>query len=200
MNRQDLRGYFKELLNRSDCSDAQCDQFIALGIRRIERTLRTPVLEKTQPYISDGTGEFPIPNNYIETIGLYYNDLRLERVTDSDAGLRAVTGTPSVYWREGPLFIIRSKPPAGETVKLRYYSEFTDPVIDSDEPAEWAIYSDAIIYSALLYAADFFVDDRKPLFAESFNTIISEIAQASERDEFSGRDLRLSSPFSGVDY
>ena len=200
MTRAELRAYFKELLNRSDCTDTQADQFINLGIRRLERILRVPTMERRIVYTSSGDGVYPIPNDYLELIGLFHADRRLEKTTSSDAFIRPVSGEPSVFWREGPNFIIRPKPAADEQVVLIYYGEFEDFADDGYETFESAVYPDAIIYSALTFAADFFIDERKPLFVDSLSQALTEIQASADKDALAGHDLRLSSPYQGLDY
>lgn len=200
MTRAELRAYFKELLNRSDCTDIQADQFINLGIRRLERILRVPTMERRIVYTSSGDGVYPIPNDYLELIGLFHANRRLERVTSSDAFLRPDSGDPAVFWREGPNYIVRPKPASGEEVVLIYYGEFEELGDEGYETFESAVYPDAIIYSALTFAADFFIDERKPLFVDSLSQALTEIQASAEKDALAGHDMRLSSPYSGLDY
>lgn len=200
MTRGELRAYFKEILNRSDCTDEQADRFIGLGVRKLERTLRVPTLERSHTYISDGTGSFAIPANYLAIIGLFHKDRRLERVSGSDAFRFPSDSCPSVFWREGPYLKVRGYPPSGDEVVLRYYGEFEEFGNDNYETVEMAVYPDAMVYAALLFAADFYMDERKPFFETEFNRILLEIQASAEADEFKGGDLRLGNPYAGVDY
>lgn len=200
MTRGELREYFKDILNRTDCTDALADRFIEFGIRQLERSMRTPTMERTLDYEISETGEYLLPNTFLELIGLFVDGVRLRRVSGSDGGLYNTESEPSVFWREGGNLIIRGIPKAGSAVKLLFYNEFENLGTDEQETLELAIYPDAIVYSALTYAADFFLDERKPLFAATLTTIVNQIQGQVEKDEFAGRDLRIGNPYQGIDY
>ena len=57
---------------------------------------------------------------------------------------------------------------------------------DSDENALAAASSDLIIYGALSYAADYFLDERGPLFEQRYSQCMAEIQEQANSAEQSG--------------
>jgi len=57
---------------------------------------------------------------------------------------------------------------------------------DSDENALAASASDLIIYGMLSYAADYYLDERGPIFDQKYQQFLFEIQQQSDEEELSG--------------
>jgi hypothetical protein len=189
MNKGDIRSHFKALLNRSDCSDTLADTFVDQSIARIQRTLRIPSMEKQQSYtISAATTLLVLPNDFLEIINLYYDNTSLTRVPLNqimeykDAG---ENGTPKFFTREASTLLIYPHPTSG-SVKLNYYGQFADMTSDSDENALAQASSDLIIYGALSYASDYYLDERGPLFEQKFVQFLAEIQEQANDAETSG--------------
>jgi hypothetical protein len=189
MNKGDIRSHFKALLNRSDCSDTLADTFVDQSIARIQRTLRIPSMEKQQSYtISAATTLLVLPNDFLEIINLYYDNTSLTRVPLNqimeykDAN---ENGTPKFFTREGSSLLIYPHPTSG-SVKLNYYGQFADMTSDSDENALAQASSDLIIYGALSYASDYYLDERGPLFEQKFIQFLAEIQEQANDAETSG--------------
>ena len=189
MNKGDIRTHFKALLNRSDCTDALADTFVDQSIARIQRTLRIPSMEKQQSYtISSSTTLLVLPNDFLEIIDLYYDNTSLTRVPLSqimeykDAN---ENGTPKFFTREASTLLIYPYPTSG-SVKLNYYGQFADMTTDSDENALAAASSDLMIYGALGYAADYYLDERGPVFEQRFVQFLTEVQEQANDAETSG--------------
>lgn len=189
MNYGNLRTHFKALLNRSDCTDALADTFIDQAITRIQRTLRIPVMEKTQTYsISNQTGSIVVPSDMLDIIDLYFDKTVLVRLPlhnmleAKDAG---EAGTPKFFTRENSNLLIYPEPTTG-TVTLNYYGEFAAMSSDSDENMLAKIGSDLICYAALGYAADYYLDERTAVFEEKFGTFMRELQEQANAAEQSG--------------
>lgn len=189
MNKGDIRSHFKALLNRSDCSDTLADTFVDQSIARIQRTLRIPSMEKQQSYtISSSTTLLVLPNDFLEIINLYYDSTSLTRVPLShimeykDAN---ENGTPKFFTREGSTLLIYPYPTSG-SVKLNYYGQFADMTADSDENALAAASSDLMIYGALSYASDYYLDERGPVFEQRFVQFLTEVQEQANDAETSG--------------
>jgi len=189
MNKGDIRTHFKALLNRSDCSDNLADTFVDQSIARIQRTLRIPSMEKQQSYtLSAATTLLVLPNDFLEIIDLYYGNTSLTRVPLNqimeykDAN---ENGTPKFFTREGSSLLIYPHPTSG-SVKLNYYGQFADMTSDSDENALAQASSDLIIYGALSYASDYYLDERGPLFEQKFVQFLAEIQEQANDAETSG--------------
>jgi hypothetical protein len=189
MNKGELRTHFKELLNRSDCSDALADTFIDQSITRIERNLRVPMMEKVYSYaISVATDELTIPNDFLEAINLYYDNTTLNRVSMTrflDISDANENGTPRYFTRQGSKFKIYPIPTTGNIV-LNYYASLPAMASDTDENDLALIASDLIIYGALSFAADYFFDERGQLFDGRFTQIFDQIQTHADDAETSG--------------
>ena len=83
-------------------------------------------------------------------------------------------GQPQFYTRIGNLFQFRPAPALDTELTLYYYGEFEQFTGDSDETVLSLIAPDLLIYGALSYAADYFMDDR----AQAFEGRYGQIAQA----------------------
>lgn len=189
MNKGELRTHFKELLNRSDCSDALADTFIDQSITRIERNLRIPTMEKTYSYtISAATDEVTIPNDFLEAINLYYENTSLNRVSMSrflDLSTGDENGTPRYFTRQGGKFKLYPIPTSG-TLVLNYYAVFPAMASDTDQNDLALIASDLIVYGALSFAADYFLDERGQLFDGRFTQIFEQVQSQADDAETSG--------------
>jgi hypothetical protein len=189
MNKGELRTHFKELLNRSDCTDALADTFISQSITRLERNLRIPAMEKTHTYtISSSTTELTIPVDFLEIIGLHHGNTNLSRLSlakfiEAEAGNE--NGTPKFFCRQVDKFSIYPYPTSGSAI-LTYYASLPALVADSDTNSLTAVASDMIVYGALVYAADYFLDVRGQLFEGKFQQGVGEIQSYAHDDEISG--------------
>ena len=189
MNKGEIRAHFLALLNRTDCSDALADTFIDQSITRIERVMRIPPMEKSIDYtISAQTTFLTIPNDFLEITGLYHGSTNLVRV--SLAKFIEITqggevGTPRVFTREADKIKIYPYPTSG-TVTMNYYASFPEMTLDSDQNDLALIGSDLIIYGALSYASDYFLDERGQVFEGKFVTGVTEIQQQANDAETSG--------------
>ena len=189
MNKGAIRTHFKELLNRSDITDSLADTFISQSITRIERTLRIPPMERRQAITIDAqVSHVVVPNDLLEMIDVYYAFTVLSRIplhemlSMKDVGQ---TGTPRHFSIQGENLLLYPEPTVG-TLTISYYGEFTAMTSDSDENALAKTASDIIIYGALGYAADYYLDERAQTFDGKFGQMMTEIQEQANEAEQSG--------------
>ena len=191
MNKGELRSHMLALLNRSDCTDALANTFLDQAIARIERTLRVPSMEQQHIYTIDsasGVSQLFIPSNLIEMVDIHADGRALVRLPGHEmveAQKTGAIGNPIHFTRVQGVLKIHPKPTSG-LVYLNYYGEFTDLVNDSDTNSLTNIASDLIIYTALGYASDYFLDERGPLFDQKAGAFIAEIQGQADSAETSG--------------
>ena len=177
MNKGALRTHFKALLNRSDCLNALADTFIDQGISRIQRVLRIPSMEAIQTYaISSQTGSIALPATALEVIDIYHNNSALTRVPLHEMLAMKATGqagTSLHFTQQGTTILLFPEPPSG-TVHVSYYGPFAAMTADSDENALAATSADLIMYAALSYAGDYFLDERGPIFEQKYGQFLAE--------------------------
>ena len=177
MNKGALRTHFKALLNRSDCLNALADTFIDQGISRIQRVLRIPSMEAIQTYaISSQTGSIALPATALEVIDIYHNNSALTRVPLHEMLAMKATGqagTSAHFTQQGTTILLFPEPPSG-TVNVSYYGPFATMTADSDENSLAATSADLIMYAALSYAGDYFLDERAPIFEQKYGQFLAE--------------------------
>lgn len=201
----EVRTKFKDLLNNTLCTDALADHFIELAAKRISRSIKIKTLEKTLTTVVDGSylGYITKPSDYRSII-----EIRVDTGTDEYRLLRESTdeamtykydagALPKVWFREEDKFYIYPTPREGDTVKLRYHMALAIPVSDASSDVYSTELEDLVIYTALIYAADHFVDDRKPAFEQTASELASEIDGEERADDMGGTDIRVTSPYQG---
>lgn len=203
MNYGDIKSHFNDLLNRSDITATLTTRFIDQGISRIQRQLRTPLNENLNTYtISSQTGSFTLPNDFLEIISLYYDEYELQRIPM--AKYRAVAtnptaGNPTTFTRQQSNLLVHPQPTTGSLV-LYYYGEFAPMSADSDENALAAVAPDLIIYAGLTYAADYYLDERAPIFEQKFNQFLTEIQEQANDQEMNGGIQAIQPTYTYTDY
>ena len=191
MNKGEMRAHFIALLNRSDCPDALANTFIDQGMGRILRTLRIPSMEKKQSYsVSSAGGLYSVvlPSDLIETIDIYHDGVGLVRLPMHEMVANQKTGTlgsPEFFTREQGTFLLYPMPTSG-TLFINYYGELPAITSDSDSNSLTILAADAIIYTALSYAADYFLDERGALFDGKSVAFVNEIQEQADTAESSG--------------
>ena len=189
MNYGDLKSHFNDLLNRSDITAALTTRFIDQGIARIQRQLRTPLNEIKKDYsITVQTENLTLPTDFLEIISLYSGQYELQRITMNkyrELADSAVQGKPQVFVREQQNLKLHPQPSSG-TVTLYYYGEFDAMSADSDENKLAQVAPDLIIYAALTYAADYYLDQRAEIFEQKYQQFLTEIQEQANDQELNG--------------
>ena len=189
MNFGDLKTHFEAVLNRSDITAALTTTFIGQGIARIQRQLRSPINERKAEYtISSTTSSVILPNDFLEIISLYMGKHELKRISMSryrELFEANATGNPQCFTREQQRLLLYPQPTSG-TLTLYYYCDFPALVNNADENDLTAVASDLVIYSALTYAADYFLDERSAIFEQKFNQFLAELQEQANDQELNG--------------
>ena len=194
MNYGSIRSHFKALLNRSDITDALADTFLDQGIARIQRSLRIPAMEKRYNYtVAAFTPHVLVPNDFLEVISISHDNHELERLPMSEMLDRKKTGEsgdPHFFTREGGRFLLSPEPTSG-TVTVYYYGQFAEMTDDNSENILAKVASDLIIYSALTYAADYYLDERAALYEQKYVQFLTEIQEQANDAETTGTLQRI---------
>jgi hypothetical protein len=198
MNYGELKDYFLELLNRNDITDTQTDLFISLGLRRIERLLRTPMQRPSISFTvpADWDGGFGIPDDYLGFYYLKVNGIPISRISTNSAG-KPYPGTPSEFYMDRGKFMFRPTLVEGDVIDFGYYQEFPQGVSAESYTNYSVVITDLVVYAALIYAADLFVDVRKADFSNSFTEFMNEVQLMADRDEMSG-GVYVRNPYEGT--
>jgi len=181
MNYGEIRTQFKAILNRRDCSNALADTFLNQSLLRCTRELRTPAQEaETSLTVGATFTGFPVPADIIQAITFMVDTVSgqkrkleyqsLARFLEMDV----YVGSPAYYTRIGNNYQFRPVPAEDTVLTLYYYGEFEQFSDDNATTVLSLIAPDLLIYGALAYAADYFMDDRSEAFEGRYN----QIAQA----------------------
>jgi hypothetical protein len=187
-----LRDHFNQILNRDDCSDTLSDLFISMGVRRVERLLRTPLQKYIKTWVipSDFTGSLSVPNDYIGMVELRVDDTSVPRIVGHQTELK--TGFEFLNGQLKFNFTIDE----GSIVTLEYYAEF-DKDVGPNDYTTWSLtISDLAIYAALVFAADYFMDVRKPDFQSTMVSLTTEVQDMADVDAMSGGGMSIT-PYGG---
>ena len=200
-----LRTHIKDVMNRTDLTDALIDTFIDQTLSRIQRLLRIPSMEKTATQtVAGGYDGFVIPNDFLEIISIRAQGQPICRKLEYSefVALSTVEGTPTVFTREPATnrFVLHPVPSSGTVLELKYYGEFTALSTDSSTNEISDIGEDLLVYGVLSYLADYFVDERKTLFESSFQNFLTEIKTQSTDEAFAGASLAISGAYRYTDY
>jgi hypothetical protein len=181
MNFKQVRDKVAGLLNRNDATDALLKDFVSMAQGRIERTLRTPGQER----ISVSTGnalasedEIILPQDFLSLKHLYSGDTLLSNKDLSHfLRLPKSTGTPQYYCRIGGSFLVKPAVPLGTSVYMIYYGAQPELVNDTDTNLFTTVLADLLIYCALAFASDYFVDDRVTGFEARYEMLFGEVVE-----------------------
>jgi len=189
MNYGDIKTHFKDILNRSDITDAQTERFLDQGITRIQRQLRTPASERTlETTITSQTATLTLPADFIELISLYHSTNELTRIPMSryrELSGDVYAGKPLYFARQGEKLYLYPEPSDGKMV-MYYHAEFNPMTADSDENILAKMASDLIIYAGLTYASDFFMDERTSTFEARYQQFLLELQEQANDQEMNG--------------
>lgn len=207
MNKAALRTQFKNLLNRNDCSNNLADTFLDQALGRIQRTLRVPSMEKvnTITFSDSLPSSFILPDDFLEFISLYFDGPSGGgRLTYVPMGTfveipKNTGGTPKYFTRIGAEVKVKPLPSQDTSLTLLYYGEIPDFTDDTSSNFLSEIAPDLLIYGALSYAADYFVDERKQAFEEVYARTFSDLVAQSASLEFSGGEMSIQ-PMYNIDY
>lgn len=191
MNYGELREQFLELLNRDDCTDTLADRFIQMGLRRIERVLRTPLQRVVQTTTVGTTfdGALGIPTDFLGLHQIRVNGYAIPRLINAQ---RDKDG----FYVEGVEFVFTLPLGAGDEIEIEYYNEFDVSPSLSTTTGYSLVMGDVVIYAALIYAADHFLDNRKADYDATFKGLVSELQAMADQDEMSGGSMVIS-PYGG---
>lgn len=186
----------KNILGRNDITDVLADTFIAQAFARIQRTLRVPAMERINEYTTvAGQFSLPIPSDFLNLKHLYSGSRALTFVpVGTMLGRSPGTGAPQNYTRIGAELRLWPTPPAGTKVSLVYHGEFPELDLDTDTNFVSDIAPDLLIYGALAYAADHFMDDRKQLFEDTFARTYAELEEQGRLTEMEQDGMAIQPP------
>jgi hypothetical protein len=195
-----MRQTFIDLLNRTDSQDpdaALVKGFFDSSIQRTQREVRAPCMEVVATIDTDtAVSALAVPVDWLQSKALVWDDgSDGGEVDEVELGTyyrrkNEVLAVPTMYVRQGPVFLINSAIPAGCEAYLIYYGENAPLVNDTDETILAKVAPDLIIYGALTYAADYYTDDRKDTWEAKWQFFREQIQSQATEGESEGIGCR----------
>lgn len=184
----DVKNQFLGLLNRRDITPSLVNTFMSYGIQRIQRELRVPSMEQVGYYETDGGSTVVVPSDLLEVIAIYTNDqTNRQKLIRTDLqtiiNYSNIPGTPKFYFRERDKFMIGPYPPSGTKIWIHYYADASSLSADSDVNWLTEAAPALLVYAALSYACDYFLDDRKQMFEGSYLQVADQLTFMAQQDE-----------------
>lgn len=180
MTYAELKAQFNAILNRTDITDSLTTIFINQAQTRAQRSLRIPAQETVATTtVTDGFIGTAVPTDFMQTIAMIADSngsnieyVPLSRFYEIDDD---TTGVPKYFTRRGATFLFKPTPTTDSTITHLYYGELTPLVLDADETVISTVAPDLIIYGALSYAADYFLDERGANFEQRYQSIADDL-------------------------
>ena len=108
-------------------------------------------------------------------------------------------GSPLHFCRQRNQILLHPQPTTGNVI-MDYYAEFAELSSDSDTNGLTSAGSDLLIYTALGYAADYFLDERAPTFEAKSGQFLAEIQSQADTSDQSGVSQVIRPTHSYEDY
>lgn len=201
MNYGDLKARLRGLINRSDMTDELAAQFVTMAQARLDRWPQVdPLKYAPRPAFQEkyvrftlepdefNPGSFKLPNDFLQILSLHCEDVEAERVSTSKfiKYPSTASGVPTVFMQAGHLIHLRPVPPEGTMIYMLYFGTVSPLEEDTDQNAWTVSASDALLYGAAAYAADYFEDERFPRFETRFKEALLELQDQTINESLSG--------------
>lgn len=190
----DVKNQFLGLLNRRDITPSLVTTFMTYGIQRIQREIRCREMEKLTSVTTDGTSQINAPTDLLEVISINTNDtVNVHKLVRCDLqtilNYSKYPGQPRFYYLQDGKFSLGPYPPNGTTVWINYYANAT--TLSADTDTNWLTEKAPalLIYAALSYACDYFLDDRKQMFESSYAQIGEQLMLQSTQDDLANASV-----------
>lgn len=190
MNYGQTKAQFSAVLNRRDITSSLTDTFVKQSIQRAQRLLRVPAMEKSAVIsVSAGDEGVNVPGDLLQFINVFWSPSNgdWKKLKNYDIGdvyaLRKEVGGPEYFARQDANLVVSPRPDADGFIRVDYYADFSNLSNDTDSNWLTEIAPDIVIYGALSYAADYFLDNRRDLFEQRFINSIDELMTQAQLDE-----------------
>lgn len=190
MNYGQTKAQFSAILNRRDITSSLTDTFVKQSIQRAQRLLRVPAMEKSAVIsVAAGDEGVNVPGDLLQFINVFWSPTNgdWKKLKNYDIGdvyaLRKEVGGPEYFARQDGNLVVSPRPDTAGYIRVDYYADFSNLSNDTDSNWLTEIAPDVIIYGALSYAADYFLDNRRDVFEQRFVGAIDELTIQAQLDE-----------------
>lgn len=189
----DIQTEFLARLNRRDCSATLGKYFIQDGIKRIQRDLRVPAMEKgiVATIGNIFSGGLDVPGDLLQLITITSEDTGKELTRrDLETVLKHqkwdAQGYAKIFCRRGSQYLLAPLCNQGDMIRIDYYAAFAPLVNDADTNVLTDIADDLIILAALVEGCSHFSDKRKDDFDTNYKDRLDALNGQAVNDELTG--------------
>ena len=194
MSYQTLIDSFQSVLNRDDCTTAKADGFIQQGIRRLQREVRLPCMEREMATIvtNSGTSSVFVPTDLLSIQDVLVSDTNtptprpLKKIGYRELVLVNPTTPPSVYARLRGQIGIAGSLNQGAIVRVLYYGTFSNLESFAAENEVTAGFPDVAMYAGLVFAASSFTHPSKGSWETDYQTLKTALIDEAVELEMTG--------------
>jgi len=192
----DVKTTFQAILNRRDITSTLVNTFMGFAIQRIHQEIRVPAMEKLVTLTTDGTSRLNVPGDLLEVISVHVNDASNGRTKLTRTDLPTILtyaadqGQPIYYHREVGYLYLGPFPPTAQSVFVHYFADSTSLTADTDVNWLTEVAPTLLIYAALTFAADYYIDDRIKLFEDRYVQIRDGLNYMAQQDEVVNASIR----------
>lgn len=186
MNYGEVKDYFSKVLNRRDTTTSLVNTFMKNAIQRIQRVVRLPPMEK-RTIITSSDGSLAIPGDLIQLIALVNDNKVYGRISLEDLFRHRESGSSFTgFTQRGGEYLVTPLSDAATSYEIDYYADASGLVADTDSNWLTEVAPDAIVYGALSYACEYFLDNRREVFEARFSQAAAELIEQRHNDELTG--------------
>jgi hypothetical protein len=200
MNFGQLKTEVRDLIARTDYTDAKAGTHVNRGMNRIIRVAELPLQEKAVTITLTDSNLMAVPDDFIAVKHMISNGIDLEKLSYTQLLLTEQAGDPKYYGRIRDAFEFRPTS-AGTDVTLIYTKTMDELVNSTDSNELTGAAPEAIIYAAAHYAALYFNDRRAQMFEEKYQTLAAEVNEQHLNEELStGAPMGVQPSFPQTDF
>ncbi len=192
-----FRAAISTWIDVSDMTITQVNDLIKVGEIKVNKKLRTRVMETALNVTINSSGQAAVPADFLEMKNIYISKspvLPLERTSVKDIYTRypnrSQTGQSGYYAREGSNFIFGNAGATNDVVKGIYYAKPTSMPGSSTINSVFTEHPDVYLFATLSEAEPFIGRDaRIPIWEAKFQKALMDSNDQDEAEDQSGSNL-----------
>jgi len=189
----DFRDQFLDWLNRPDISTTQANRIVQRAIGRLNRDMRTPVMDRdiSNMSVSGPISSFSLPDDFLEFQNVTIDGIPAFPCTfERFQTLPANPGRGAQFARDGGSVVF--KPAANQSIRVKYYGAFPQMVGDSDTSTVLTEYPELLMWACLSGAGDMFALDQQAGWEANYQRELASFNAAAQKVDRLGGPTQVS--------